>query len=388
VTDTIGQTAKKSQSVTLQAKADPAPIAGLVATPNSITEGGTVTLDASGSTDNGSLTYAFTCGANGVTPVATQNQAQVTCTYPTAGSYTAGVTVTDTAKQSSNATAAVTVGTLPPPPPPVDNAPTARITATPNQVTEGGTVNLDASGSTDDNGVTGYSFDCDNGTTAVQNNSGAACTYATAGTYHPSVTVTDGASHTDKATATVTVNAAPRPTAALSVSASKVRQLVPVTLDASGSTGQGSQIATYQFTCDRQQPQPASSSPTATCTFRRMGAHAVQVVVTNTAGKTATATKTVTVLEGQPPAAQLTLSSKYLQVGQRVKADASKSSGSKVSPIVAYRFQCGTQQRTKWGTKATTGCTFRHTGWHTITVWVKNTLGQVSERSRLVHVSK
>jgi hypothetical protein len=119
-----------------------------------------------------------------------------------------------------------------------------------------------------------------------------------------------------------------------------------------------------------------------------MGAHAVQVVVTNTAGKTATATKTVTVLEGQPPAAQLTLSSKYLQVGQRVKADASKSSGSKVSPIVAYRFQCGTQQRTKWGTKATTGCTFRHTGWHTITVWVKNTLGQVSERSRLVHVSK
>jgi carbohydrate-binding DOMON domain-containing protein len=172
------------------------------------------------------------------------------------------------------------------------------------------------------------------------------------------------------------------------VSASKVRQLVPVTLDASGSTGQGSQIATYQFTCDRQQPQPASSSPTATCTFRRMGAHAVQVVVTNTAGKTATATKTVTVLEGQPPAAQLTLSSKYLQVGQRVKADASKSSGSKVSPIVAYRFQCGTQQRTKWGTKATTGCTFRHTGWHTITVWVKNTLGQVSERSRLVHVSK
>ena len=97
-------------------------------------------------------------------------------------------------------------------PAPVDAPPVAALTATPAALTAGGSTTLDAGGSTDDKGITGYTFGCDNGTAPVSGTQATrACSYPTAGTYHPTVTVKDAANQTSQATTTVTVTAPPPP---------------------------------------------------------------------------------------------------------------------------------------------------------------------------------
>lgn len=81
---------------------------------------------------------------------------------------------------------------------PVNQAPVARFTATP----DGRSVSLDATSSSDDSRVTGYSWDLGDGTTAtgplVEH------TYASGGTYPVTLTVTDAQGLTGAATAPVT----------------------------------------------------------------------------------------------------------------------------------------------------------------------------------------
>lgn len=376
--------------------ADAAPKAALTATPSTVTEGGTVTLDASGSTDDHGITgYAFDCG-DGTAPTSGTSPT-ASCTYTKAGSYKPTVTVTDAAAQTDTASAGVTVSTAPPPPPPpppppVDHAPVAQLTASPTAVQTGDLVTLDASGSTDDNGISSYRFDCGTGDPATtQAAASSTCRYPHAGSFQPSVTVTDTAGQTSTATAAVTVSAPPPPpgppSAVLQFAPASLRQGESVRLDASGSQGTaGAPIATYTFDCGPQPTMAAQQTPTATCTFRRTGTKTVSVVVTNTRGATATATGTVTVLPGVPPTARLSLSPWTVHRGHRVRADASRSTGSAVSPIVAYRFRCGTAPRTAWSTRPVATCRFTHPGWRPVTVWVKNSLGLTQRKTRMVHV--
>jgi peptidoglycan/xylan/chitin deacetylase (PgdA/CDA1 family) len=76
-----------------------------------------VTLDAGASTDDlGIDGYAFDFGDG--TKTASQPSSTVSHIYDTAGTFTATVTVKDTAGQTSQATATITVTSAPPPPPP------------------------------------------------------------------------------------------------------------------------------------------------------------------------------------------------------------------------------------------------------------------------------
>jgi parallel beta-helix repeat protein len=186
------------------------------------------------------------------------------------------------------------------PPPPVDAFPTALLTATPAQVGQGGTVTLDAGGSSDDHGITAYLFDCgDPSVPPSQTGSTATCTYPSAGTFDASVTVTDDQGQQATATAAVTVTALARPTARLTVSPTSPRR------------------------------------------------------------------------------------------GQAVKADASASTpGSAAAPLVAYQFRCGTRARTAWRTSATTSCTFSAVGTARVTVWVKDSRGQVASTYQVVRVRR
>jgi PKD repeat protein len=369
---------------------DAPPTANLQATPASVVAGGTVTLDASASKDDKGITgYSFKCAATDAS--STQTTATKTCTYPNAGSYQASVTVTDIKGQSTSATATVTV-TSPPPPgpgpgpgPAPDLAPSAALVLTPDHVTEGGRLTLDASGSQDDKGIAKYAFDCGDGTAVVtQTTSTAGCTYAKAGTYQAGVMVTDtnGQSSSAGATATVTA-AASTPHAVLAVSRTRVPKGVRVTLNAGGSTaGADATITSYRFRCGLQPTQAAQKSATARCIFRSIGSKQVKATVTNSQGQTSTATRTIRVMAARPHAV-LDLSRTHMRRGGTVLLDASRSTGK----VTAYRFRCG-RATSAWTTSATIRCRLQSAGLRTVQVWVRSSLGLVDTEQRTVRVRR
>jgi hypothetical protein len=274
----------------------------------------------------------------------------------------------------------------------VDNAPQAALTATPGAATTDSPVKLDASGSTDDHGVTGYTFKCDTSSAPVTQTAATyTCTYPTAGTVHPSVTATDAAGHTSSAGATVTVTAAvvPAPTAALDVSPATVRQGGKVTLDGSRSTAGSAKapLTKYTFDCGPGTAFDRTTSK-ADCTYRSTGRFTATLKVTDSLGRSATATRTVTVTAGARPHARLSVSDSTPRRRQVVRANASRSFGDAVSPVTAWKFRCGRATATRWSTRTTKSCTFRRTGRKVIRVWVRNDLGLVSTTYRVVRVHR
>ncbi len=371
------------------------PVAKLTATPSTVNAGGTVTLDASGSTDpeGGPLTYAFDCGAAGVTAAPTGSKA--TCTYPAAGSYTAKATVTDNLGATGTATAAVAVnasggggggggG-------PVNTPPTAQLTANPSTVVEGGTVTLDASGSKDADGtIATYAFDCGNQSAAKPGSTAdtATCTYPTEGSYTAKVTVTDNQGGTDSATATVTATsqAAQAPTAALV--GGRTHRGQPIRIDARGSHGNGgATIVSYQFRCAGRSIGP-KPGPRATCVFRKVGWHRVWVTVTDSNGLTDRAMARVRVLRPRRPVARLHVSDRVITAGESVLAFAGRSHGWRHAWIKDVRFVCGNGQHSRWRTSRTYRCLFDQPGRYTVTVIVRSIQGRRDHASRVIRVRR
>ena len=112
------------------------------------------------------------------------------------------------------------------------------------------------------------------------------------------------------------------------------------------------------------------------------------MVVRDAANHAVTATTTVTVAPALPPTARLAVSDRTPAPGQRVIVDASRSTGTALSTVTAYRFKCGNQARTHWSAKSTRSCTFRQVGWVTVKVWVKSSLGVVDVTTKRVHVTR
>jgi PKD repeat protein len=182
---------------------DDAPVAALTVSPASGAAPLAVTADASASTDTDATpiaSYAFDWGDS--TSSGPQAGATAGHTYPTAGAYTATVTVTDTAGLSATRSVAVraTVG------PPVDAPPVAALTVSPASGAAPLAVTADASASTDTDAtpIASYAFDWGDGTSSgPQAGATAGHTYATAGSYTAKVTVTDTAGLSATATAAV-----------------------------------------------------------------------------------------------------------------------------------------------------------------------------------------
>ena len=274
---------------------------------------------------------------------------------------------------------------------PVDNPPSAALSVTPSAVDTGQVVTLDASGSTDDHGITQYAFVCDaGGPVTTKSSPTATCTYQSGGVHHPAVTVSDSKNQTDVATQNVTVTVPPgAPTAALTAAPGSVKQGVKVSLDAGASQpGQASTITSYTFTCGTQPTRAPQSSSTATCRFTHRGRWTVSVLVTNSSGFTDTATALVRVTTGTPPTARLTLRPSVVRVGRALHADASASTGTAVSHLVRYRFRCGSKAPTSWTTKSTKVCTFHRPGRVAVTAWVRSDLGLVDRVVKYARVRR
>lgn len=149
------------------------PVAAFTAT----TDAWQVDVDASGSTDDGTITgYAWDFGDGG-----TGTGRTATHDYTADGTYTVKLTVTDNQGASTSATRQVVV---------TNAAPTATFTAN----ATGLSVAVDASASSDDGAVAGYAWDFgdgDHGTGRTASHS-----YAADGTYTITLTVTDDTGRT------------------------------------------------------------------------------------------------------------------------------------------------------------------------------------------------
>ena len=132
-----------------------APKASFTATPNPVRPGENVTLDASASTDpnGGIVDYSWDVNGDGTYDTDTGSNPVLTTSLPNAGSYTVGLRVTDHTGATAGTTRTLSVGNFPP---------SIKVTATPNPVSVGQNVTLDASDSTDQGAITDYRWDLDN----------------------------------------------------------------------------------------------------------------------------------------------------------------------------------------------------------------------------------
>ncbi|MGZ4536415.1 MAG: right-handed parallel beta-helix repeat-containing protein [Nocardioidaceae bacterium] len=200
VTDATGAADTATAKVTVTP--DAAPTATLKATPVQAYVPQQVTLDASGSrdTDNTPIAdYRFDCG-NGA-PTVLQTTATTTCSYTKAGTYTASVTVRDTAGLSTRATTTVKIL--------ADVPPTAVLHLTTTQGTVGQKITANGSGSTsvDKSPIATYRFDCGNGqTTQAQTSPSTTCTYTSPGNYTVQMWVTDTVGLVATATQKIHIN--------------------------------------------------------------------------------------------------------------------------------------------------------------------------------------
>jgi len=268
-------TAVNDSSVTVEDTTAPTVVAG---SDRTVEAGIPVSFDASGSSDNvGIASYDWQFGdrttGSGPTP---------SHTYDSPGQYTVSVTGTDPGGNADTDTLTIIAEDT--------TAPTAD--AGPDRtVTVGSSVSFDASGSSDNVGITSYEWEFGDGTTASGQT--VSRTYSSTGSDTVTLTVTDDAGNSATDTVTIDVTEAPDttpPTAdagpdrTVSVGSS-------VSFDASGSSDNDG-IASYRWEFG---DGTIAFGPALSHTYNSPGQYTVTLIVTDDAGNSDTDTLQVSV---------------------------------------------------------------------------------------------
>ncbi|MBP2355549.1 parallel beta-helix repeat protein [Kribbella aluminosa] len=234
--------------------------------------------------------------------------------------------------------------------------------------------------------IASYLIACGNGTTVAQ--ASGTCSYTSAGSYTPTLVVTDTAGRTDTWTgAPVVVQPNGVPTARLTATPTQAYAPQTVVLDASASSdADGRPLASYTFDCGNGQTTGALTTATTSCTYTTAGTFTTAVTVLDTGGLTSRATAKVTILADQPPTAVLTVNKTIVRIKQSVQADASKSTDVDKTPIATYTFSCGAGGTVKPQTSSSVSCTYNAIGIYTVKVTVTDTGGLSASATKTVLV--
>lgn len=261
-----------------------APVPVITATPTSGDYPLVVDFSSAGSLDpDGSIaTYSWNFG-DGSPLVST---ADAIHTYTTAGSFTAKLTVFDTANKSASVTTVITTTT-----PPANVAPTASASATPSVGKVPLLVNFSSAGSTDTDGtIASYSWEFGDGT-AASTDADPTHTYTEAGTFTATLTITDDDGATDTADVAVQVNANVGPTAAANSNVTGGQVPLTILFSSAGSTDPDGGITSYSWDFGDGN---GSSTANPTYSYSIPGAYVATLTVADVEGETDSASINVT----------------------------------------------------------------------------------------------
>ena len=291
VTDDDGLTDTAEISVTLTEPANLPPVAAVVPTPPA----GNAPLDvvwsadASSDSDGTIAQYDWDMNDDGTFEITNGGVTQ-NANYPTGGSYTVGVRVTDDDGATDTATGVCDV----------NNPPVAAVAPNPPSGNATLAVTWDASGSSDSDGtIDHYDWDMDNNGTYEITDGGVsqAANYVSGGIFTVGVRVTDNDGATDTATGVCDVNEPP--VAALVGNPSAGVGPLSGTWDASGSTDSDGTVDHYDWDMDNNGTyEITDGGPTQAFNYSMYGTYTVGVRVTDNDGATDTTTASVDVQVG------------------------------------------------------------------------------------------
>lgn len=249
--------------------------------------------------------------------------------------------------------------------------PTADFTATASDLT----VTVDASASHDTDGaITGYQWDFGDDATAV--GVSATHTYASAGTYTVTLTVTDDRGAANSITKTVKATEPPNQLPTPSITA--VVDKLEVNVDGSGSSDPDGTIDGYEWDFG---DGAKAAGVTASHQYASAGTHTITLTVTDDRGGSSSTTQTVETTEpdNQPPAAVIQVAQSGLSVNV-TSAGSSDPDGA----IAGYAWDFGDGAT---ATSATASHTYDAGGDYTIALTVTDNRGGTNTATKTVTVA-
>ncbi|MFA9416171.1 PKD domain-containing protein [Natrinema sp. HArc-T2] len=310
------------------ASSDSPPSAAFTYSPSTPNPDETITLDASDSSDNGSIvSYEWDTDGDGYYDDYDDAPSGETTTvsYDSGGTYTVGLKITDDTGNTETVTKQVTV----------DNPePTAAFEFTPSVPNPDDSITLDASDSSDSDGsITTYEWDTDgdgyyDDYDDAPNGETTTVTYGSGGTYTVGLRVEDNGGAVTTVRKQITVDN-PEPTATFEFSPSVPNPDDSITLDASDSSDPDGSITSYEWDTDGDgyydDYDDAPSGETTTESYDSGGTYTVGLRVEDNGGKTVTKRKEITV-ENPAPTASFTVSPSTPNPDDTITLDASDSS--------------------------------------------------------------
>jgi PKD repeat protein len=281
---------------------------------------------------------------------------------------------------------------------PESGAPMPRFTASPNNPGEDQDVIFDASGTipaclrnpADPNNaeacipaagtITSYQWDFGNGNTG----SGVRTTtkFPTRGTYGVKLVVTNDRGYSNSLTQTINVAGVANPTASFTASPDNPGVNQQVFFDANPSqAAPGRTITRYDWNFG---DGGFGSGLTESYRYNRAGTFTVTLTVTDSAGKTATSTKSITVGNTIAPTANFTISPSTISVGQVAFFDGSVSTATPGRSITRYEWNFGDNVPVEGVRQERV---FSRAGTYTVTLTVTDSNGATNSKTATVTIA-
>ncbi|MBT9186732.1 PKD domain-containing protein [Zobellia russellii] len=297
-----------------KSKENTAPVAKLSASKTSGVLPLTVDFTGSGSTDDTGVTaysWDFKEGNSSDKPDPSH-------TFESAGSYEVELTVTDAEGLKNKETVSITVESK------ENTAPVAKLSASKTSGILPLMVDFTGSGSTDDTGVTAYSWDFKDGNSSDKPD--PSHTFESAGSYEVELTVTDEEGLKNKETVSITVESKENTAPVAKLSASKTSGTLPLTVNFTGS-GSTDDTDVTAYSWDFKDGNSSDKSDPSH-TFKSAGSYEVELTVTDAEGLKDTKTVSIRVdaPANQPPMAKVGASTQSGQAPLTINFTGSNSS--------------------------------------------------------------